>query len=147
MPSVLPLVAVLTAAAAWPLAAQGTVRLAADPAPLVVAEAAAGAAPEPAEGAASYALEGVAAPSRLTARLGTPLPAGVTLWVTLDAPSGAVSRGAVRLTTAEQEVVWGIPAGDHPSQTVTYALHATTAAGTVPMAAVDVLFSLVPVEP
>jgi hypothetical protein len=139
----LPLLAAVLVAAP-PARAQGTVSFGADPATLAVGQAAAGFAPEPAEAPSSYTLAGVAAPSRLTARLGTPLPAGVTLWLAAEAPAGAVSRGAVALGTADAEVVAGIPAGDHPSLSLTYTLRATAAAGTVPPTAVDVVFTLVP---
>lgn len=124
-------------------AAQGTMSVSADPATLHVAMARAGEPPDPkTEGTTTYDLRDVASASAIVARLGTPLPPGTTLRVALTAPVGAVSRGLVTLGTTDREVVGSVPPGSHGGLSITYELSATAGAGTVPLTAVDVVFTL-----
>lgn len=140
------LVSVLLLAAAAglparPAAAQALV-FSADPPPLVVSTATAGAAPDPVSAAGMYSLEGITAPSRITARLDAPLPPGVTLRVTLSAPPGAQSAGAAVLSETETELLRDIPPGSWTGLSVRYDLSATAAAGTIPLSAPSVTFTL-----
>ena len=81
----------------------------------------------------------------ITARLSAPLPANTTLSVTLASPgSGAVSMGAVQLTTSAQPVVTGLPSRLNASgNSITYTFSATSAAGVLSQP-VSVIFALAP---
>jgi hypothetical protein len=65
----------------------------------------------------------------VTASINSPMPAGVTLTITLAASKGT-SAGAVTLSTVAQNVVTTIT-NRMSSQTITYNLSATAAAGVV----------------
>ncbi len=67
----------------------------------------------------------------ITARINTAMPAGVTLKITLAAPSSAVSLGAVTLSTTSQNVVTSLDKNVITTQSITYQLSATAAAGVV----------------
>ena len=62
---------------------------------------------------------------KITASLDQALPAGVTLEVTLPAPSGASSLSYVALTTSGSDLVTGISATNAVSLPLTYRLSAT----------------------
>ena len=81
----------------------------------------------------------------ITARLSAPLPANTTLSVTLASPgSGAVSMGAVQLTTSAQPVVTALPSRLSVSGlSITYTFSATSAAGVLSQP-VSVVFALAP---
>lgn len=140
----LTLLAILTTAfGAAPAPAQSTLTLSGEPAPLVVSTASAGSAPEPAtESSTTYSLSATDLTSRITARLDTALPPGVTLRVSLAAPPGATSSGAVALSTAEQDVVRGIPAGSYAGLSITYTLQATSGAGVIAPSTPAVTFTV-----
>jgi hypothetical protein len=67
----------------------------------------------------------------ITASINSPMPAGVTLKITLAASRGT-SAGAVTLSTVAQNVVTGITRRMF-GQVITYNLSATAAAGVVPL--------------
>ncbi len=67
----------------------------------------------------------------VTMRLSANMPAGVTLTATLAAPPGATSAGAVALDVTARNVVTGIRKNTNSTQTITYTLNATAAAGVV----------------
>lgn len=137
------LVVLVTALHAAPTHAQSTLTLSGAPAPLVVSIALAGNAPEPVtESTTTYTLSATDVTSRITARLDTALPPGVTLRVRLAAPPGATSSGPVVLSTTEQDVLRGIPAGSYAGLSITYTLQATTGAGVVPPSAPAVIFTV-----
>lgn len=77
----------------------------------------------------------------VTAGINTPMPAGVTLKVSLATSSGS-SAGAVALGTTAQNVVTGI-AAKVTSQVITYTLSATAAAGVVAVQTRSVTFTLI----
>jgi len=80
----------------------------------------------------------------IMAHLATPMPAGVTLTVSLAAPGGgATSLGPVVLSTAPQSVVTGVHGGSVKTQSISYQLSATAAAGVVPVQSRSVVFTLV----
>lgn len=65
---------------------------------------------------------------KVRARLSSALPAGLSLAIALDAPSGGTSLGSVTMTTAYQDLVTGIPKFTTASGlTITYTLSATAA--------------------
>lgn len=71
-------------------------------------------------------------PHKIMARLSAPMPPGVTLTATLDAPPGATSLGPVALDATDRDVVIDIPRRTSATQGITYQLSATVAAGVVP---------------
>lgn len=87
------------------------------------------------------------APNRqyaITAQLNANMPAGVTLTVTLAAPGqGSVSLGAVALDVTARNVVTGIKKNMNATQSITYQLSATTAAGVVPLSSRNVTLTII----
>jgi hypothetical protein len=68
----------------------------------------------------------------ITARINAPMPAGVTLTITLAPGKTGSSSGAVALSTSAQYVETGITR-KVTGATITYELSATAAAGVVPV--------------
>jgi len=68
----------------------------------------------------------------ITMQLNANMPGGVTLTATLAAPPGATSLGAVALEVTARNVVAGIKKHTSATQSITYALAATAAAGIIP---------------
>ena len=68
---------------------------------------------------------------KITAQLNAPMPANVTLTVTLAAPAGGTSVGPVDLDMTARDVVTGIPRQTNSTQGITYQLSATVLAGVV----------------
>ena len=79
-----------------------------------------------------YSVNAVSGRMKVTAQLDSPLPSGVTLTITLSAPSGAVSLGATALSTSSQNVVRYIPVGDYTNLSVNLQLSSSVTAGVVP---------------
>lgn len=68
----------------------------------------------------------------ITGKINTAMPANTTLKVTLAAPTGATSLGAVTMTTTAQNLITGIPLATVSSgKTVTYNFSATVSAAQV----------------
>lgn len=103
------------------------------PAPLSVVSAVAGTLPLPdIDLSTSYTVFSFGrGTQKITAQLNAPMPAGVTLTVTLDAPGTATSLGPVALGTTPRDVVTGIGFA-LATRTISYQLSATLAAGVVP---------------
>lgn len=68
---------------------------------------------------------------KVTAEIDTNMPSGVTLSVTLAAPNGGTSTGAVTLSTTPQDVVTGVSNVNQSGLSISYGLSATVAAGVV----------------
>jgi hypothetical protein len=99
-----------------------------DPATLVINSATAGSAPNSATNAAtSYAVTTNVSNRKITAAIDLAMPSGLTLNVSLAAPSGATST-ARNLTATAQDVVTGISTLNESGLTITYTLSATSAA-------------------
>lgn len=99
---------------------------------LVVTTAAAGAAPSSVTNAtATWAVTTNQTGAKITARIPTVMPAGVTLSSNLAAPTGATSAGFMALTTVSIDLVTGITKVAQNAMAVTYRLDATAAAGVV----------------
>lgn len=97
--------------------------------PLVVNTATAGRAPTGASvGGSSYAITTNESNQKITAALDQPMPAGLSLSVTLAAPAGAASAGARTLGSAATDVVTGISAVSSSALPITYVMRATAAA-------------------
>jgi hypothetical protein len=69
--------------------------------------------------------------AKITASIGSAMPAGVTLSATLAAPAGGASAGIQALGTSAVDVVTGITKLNASGLTLTYQLEATAAAGVV----------------
>jgi hypothetical protein len=138
---------VLSAVQALPAARLGaqTITASGNPGVLTVRTATAGFEPDPVSDATTtYALTTTIANQKLVARLDAPLPTGVTLFIQLTAPAGAISRGQVSLTTVDQEVVGPIPTpGTYTGLAIVYKHVATVKAGSVPTTARVVTVSVV----
>lgn len=130
-------VAILLSFGAVPaVAAQSaTLTLSGDPGALSITSAVAGSAPSSVTNDAStYSLSTSYVSTRITARLDTALPAGATLEVTLEAPTGGQSMGTITLSTVDQNLVTSIPSGTHTGLRITYRMSATSAAGVLALA-------------
>lgn len=110
---------------------------------LVISAATAGSAPTSASASATYAVTTNETNRKITAQLDADMPAGVTLLVTLAAPAGATSAGAVSLGTTPVDVVTGIGTLNASGLGVSYSLTATSAAGVVPADTRTVTYTIV----
>lgn len=105
------------------------------PSPMVVSTAIAGATPQPeVDGSTTYT---VFAPlsfntKKITAQINSPMPAGVTLRMALQATNNGTSQGYVTLGTTARDVVTNIGWVFWETHGITYELSATLAAGVVP---------------
>jgi hypothetical protein len=79
---------------------------------------------------------------KITARLNSAMPAGVTLTAALAAPPGATSSGAVALDATARTVVNNIPNMGATTRSITYVLTATAAAGVVTVRSRTVTFTV-----
>lgn len=98
---------------------------------LVINAATAGSNPSDATAGASWAVTTNQNNAKITASIGSAMPAGLTLSVNLAAPGGATSAGAQSLSTTAIDVVTGITRLAQSALSVTYTLAATPAAGVV----------------
>ncbi|MDQ6717878.1 MAG: hypothetical protein M3Z17_05975 [Gemmatimonadota bacterium] len=80
---------------------------------------------------------------KITGQVNTNLPPGVTLTISLVAPSGASSSNAVTLDTTPRDLVVNITNAVPQSKAVTYTLSATVAAGTISSTSRTVTLTLV----
>ncbi len=98
---------------------------------LVINAATAGSAPTAATAAASWAVTTNQSGAKITASIGSNMPAGLTLTANLAAPTGGSSAGAQSLSTTAVDLVTSITKLAQCSLGVTYSLSATAAAGVV----------------
>jgi hypothetical protein len=104
------------------------------PAPLIVSVApVAGAEPAPVtDKSSSYTVSTLPLqPKRITAQLSANMPAGVTLTISLAAPTGASSVGTIVLDNVPRNVVTGVTNVVPESNVITYQLSAFVSAGVV----------------
>ncbi|HXD22471.1 MAG TPA: hypothetical protein VN613_03865 [Gemmatimonadaceae bacterium] len=139
------LAAVLLAVAFWSRDARAQLTVSGTPAELTVGAATAGAAPDAVSNSStSYKITPLPAGNyALTAAIDSPMPAGVTLTVTLAADGTASSSGPVALTTTPNNVVTGITKKTTGNLPITYTVTATPAAGVVPVQTRVVTFTIV----
>lgn len=109
---------------------------------LVISTAPAGSAPTSATANATYAITTNETDRKITAQIDSDMPAGTGLAVSLAAPSGAASAGAVSLSTTAQDAVTGISTINASGLNVTYTLSATAAAGVVPAGTRTVTYTI-----
>ena len=69
--------------------------------------------------------------AKITASIGSAMPAGVTLSANLGAPAGATSAGLVALGTVAVDIVTGITKLNSSGLSLSYQLDATSAAGVI----------------
>lgn len=109
---------------------------------LVVNTATAGSAPTSATAAAAWAVTTNQTGAKITASIGSAMPAGLTLQVNLSAPSGASSAGAQTLSTTAIDVVTAITKVAQSAISASYSLDATAAAGVVPSTSRTVTYTI-----
>jgi len=97
---------------------------------LVINTATAGSNPTPANAVASWAVTTNQLNQKVTASIGSAMPAGLTLNVMLAAPAGSTSFGG-NLSTTAVDLVTGIAQLAQGGLAVSYQLTATPAAGVV----------------
>ncbi len=98
---------------------------------LVINTATAGSAPTAATASGSWAVTTNQTGAKITASIGSNMPAGLTLTASLAAPTSGSSVGAQSLSTTAVDLVTGISKLAEGSLGVTYSLSATPAAGVV----------------
>src|SRR5687768_17329349 len=79
----------------------------------------------------------------ITAQINANMPAGSTMAITLAAPPGATSLGAVALDVTARNTVTGIGRNVNSTQNITYTFTATAAAGVVPLSSRTVTLTVV----
>ena len=109
---------------------------------LVINGATAGGAPDSKTANATWAITTNETNRKVTAALDADLTTGLTLSVSLAAPAGATSAGAVQLGLAAQDVVTDISTVSASGLNVTYTLSATAATGVVPSATHTVTYTI-----
>lgn len=83
------------------------------------------------DGSTTWAVTTNQSGAKITAAINSDMPSGVTLTLTLGAPTGATSAGAVALSHTAADVVTGITKLNESGLSVSYDLAATSAAGVV----------------
>jgi hypothetical protein len=100
-----------------------------NPAPLIVSAAVAGGTPTASTASnTTYSISTNELNQKIVASLNQPLPPGIDLEVTLGAPAGASSRGAIPLATAAADLVTGISTTASSALPMTYRLTAAVTA-------------------
>jgi len=115
-----------------------------NPNALTISTATAGSEPDAAtDASSSYAITTNGSNKKITAALGTDMPAGVTLSLTATAPTVGTSGGKMELSTTAADVVTAIAqVADGDGNTLTYELAATVAAGVVASATKTVTLTI-----
>jgi hypothetical protein len=110
---------------------------------LTVNSATAGSAPSVAtDTSTSYAITTNQEGRKITGVINSNMPTGVTLSVTLAAPTGATSLGKQALSTLAADLVTGISTLNESSKGISYELAATSAAGVVASATKTVTLTI-----
>ena len=110
---------------------------------LTVNSATAGSAPNSvSDSSTSYSITTNETNRKITGQLSSDMPAGVTLAVSLAAPSGASSAGTQQLSSSPVDLVTGISTLNETGKTIAYTLSATSAAGVVPSASKTVTLTI-----
>ncbi len=110
---------------------------------LTVNSATAGAAPNAAtDTSTTYAITTNELNRKITGSINTDMPSGVTLSVSLAAPTGAFSLGKTLLTSSAADLVLDISTLNESNKAISYELAATSAAGVVPSATKTVTLTI-----
>jgi hypothetical protein len=103
-----------------------------NPGALAVSGATAGSDPSTAtDSSTTFAVTTNQSGQKITGAINTAMPSGTSLNLTLGAPSGATSAGAIALSTTTTNLVTGISTLAQASNAITYNFAATAAAGQV----------------
>jgi hypothetical protein len=114
-----------------------------NPGALTVSTATAGSAPNAVTDASTtYSITTNEPTRKITGAINTDMPSGLTLSVTLAAPTGATSAGKKALTSVATDLVTAISTLNESAKTITYELAATSAAGVVPSATKTVTLTI-----
>ena len=115
----------------------------ADPGLLRISSAVPGSQPTSVSDATTtYHVKAGSGAKKITGQLSGAMPTGVTLTVTLAAPPGATSLGPVSLDASPRDLVVNIPSGANTTQSISYTLNATAAAGVIPASSRTVTLTL-----
>lgn len=136
------LAAILALCGAAAPATGQTIGVSGDPSHMIIDSALPGSSLDPDSDASTTYGMSTDSTATVHVRLAESVPAGVTLEVQLEAPSGANSQGYVELTTVDQQAVTSVDPGEYSNLTITYRLSATVDAGTVSLASRDVVLSI-----
>ena len=110
---------------------------------LTVNAATAGSAPTAVtDSSTSYAITTNETNRKITGALNSDTPSGVTLAVTLAAPTGGTSAGKQNLSSTPVDLVSGISTLNETGKGITYELSATSAAGVVASASKTVTLTI-----
>jgi hypothetical protein len=109
---------------------------------LVINNATAGSGLTSASAGGTYSITTNETNRKITAELDSNMPTGVTLSVTLTAPTGGSSAGAVNLSTTAVDVVTDVSNVNQSGLSITYGLSATVAAGVVSAANKTVTYTI-----
>jgi hypothetical protein len=109
---------------------------------LVINTATAGSALTSATANGTYAVTTNGTGRKITASIDSNMPAGLTLSVSLGAPTGATSTGAQTLSTTAQDVVTGITTLNESGLSISYGLSASVTAGAVAAANKTVTYTI-----
>jgi hypothetical protein len=120
-----------TQSVSYEVAAVDQISVAGSPS-LVVNSATAGSALNSATASGTYAVTTNGSNRKITASIDSNMPSGVTLTVSLGAPTGATSAGTVTLSTTAQDVVTSITTVNQSGLSIGYGLSADITAGVVP---------------
>jgi hypothetical protein len=122
-----------------------TLSVSGSPTPMVINTAIAGQLPTDASDLAttfSVRAQNRNNPAKITARLNAPMPAGMTLTIQMQLPTGATGGGPIALDATEREIIGNITTTNNAARTITYTLSATPAAGVVPIQSRTVTFTV-----
>jgi hypothetical protein len=108
-----------------------------------ITTAAAGSQPVAVSNSSTTYTVSVLLPSKITARLGSNMPAGVTLTITLAAPTAASSTGAVALDATARDVVTNVTNIVAETRGITYRLSALVSAGVISSRTAGVTLTIV----
>jgi hypothetical protein len=128
------------------VSAQEAVSVSGSPGMMTISTATAGGQPLAATNSVttySIGADGSGTGHRLTGHLSANMPAGVTLRISLAAPTGATSSGFVTLDTVARDLVTNITNTTTETHAITYQLTATVAAGVISSSMRTVTFTLV----
>lgn len=134
-----------TATVTYTISSISAITVSGNPGALNITSATAGSAlPTATDTSTTYAVTTNASAQKVTGALTTNMPSGVTLAVTLAAPTGGTSAGAVNLTNVAQSLVTGITDVAQAGLQITYALSASLTATPVAAATNTVTYTIGP---
>ena len=98
---------------------------------LTISTATAGSQPTPATASVNWAVTTNQTNQKVTASIGSNMPAGLVLQAQMEAPAGGLSTGPNNLSTSAQDLVTGISTLAAGGLNLTYTLSANVSAGVV----------------